>query len=144
MFGTVLVGTDGSERANKALCKAVELASATGDRLHVVTAYRPPSLQKLEKIRATAPEEVQWRLSADSEAQAILADAERRVHESGITCETWAEQGDPDTVILDVAERVGAELIVVGSKGVERRILGSVPNSISQHADCDVWIVHTS
>jgi nucleotide-binding universal stress UspA family protein len=144
MFGEVLVGTDGSDRANRAVDRAMELVSSTGDRLHIVTAYRPPSVQKLERARASAPAEVQWRISADNEAQAALRDAAKMANEAGVQAETYAEQGEPAKVILDAAKRLGANLIVVGSKGVERRILGSVPHSVSQQAECDVLIVHTT
>jgi nucleotide-binding universal stress UspA family protein len=144
MFGEVVVGTDGSERANRAVERAVELVSSTGGRLHIVTAYRPPSVQKLERARASAPAEIQWRISADSEAQAALRDAAKKASQAGVQAETYAEQGDPAKVILDTAGRLGAKLVVVGSKGVERRVLGSVPHSVSQQAECDVLIVHTT
>ncbi|MGH9080301.1 MAG: universal stress protein [Acidimicrobiales bacterium] len=144
MFETVLVGTDGSDRANRAVDRAVRLVQGTDDHLHIVTAYRPPSLHRIEKVRAAAPEEVQWRLSVDSEAQAALHQAVGTARACGVVCDTSAEQGDPATVILETAQRIGAQLIVVGSKGVERRILGSVPHSVSQQAECDVLIVHTN
>ena len=60
---------------------------------------------------------------------------------------THAREGDPADAILDVAEENGADLVMVGNKGMtgaKRFLLGSVPNKISHHAPCDVWIVRTT
>ena len=144
MFGTILVATDGTERATRAVHRALALVRHTGDTLHVVTAYEPPSAARLEAMRAQVPEEVRWRLSADNEASETLQAAEAMAHEAGVKVETHAEQGPPVPVILSVARDVGASLIVVGSKGVERRLLNSVPTGVARDADCDVLIVHTA
>ena len=50
---------------------------------------------------------------------------------------------DPGDAIVGVAEQVGADLIVVGNKGMHRRVLGSIPNTVSHRANCDVLIVQT-
>jgi len=58
-----------------------------------------------------------------------------------------ARTGDAADAIIDVAEEVGADLIMVGNKGMtgaKRFLLGSVPNKISHHATCSVLIVHTT
>jgi nucleotide-binding universal stress UspA family protein len=144
MFLTILVGTDGSETANRAVARAAELASQTGDVLHIVTAYQPPSVQKLEAQRASIPEEFRWRLSADSDAVATLHAAAAQALQAGVRAETRADQGDPAKVILNAAQDLGAQLIVVGCKGIERRILGSVPQTVAQDATCDVLLVHTT
>jgi len=64
--------------------------------------------------------------------------------EVGATAETVGRVGDPLDVILATAERVGADLIVIGSRGMERRIFGSVPNSVTHKAQCDVLVVQTA
>ena len=54
--------------------------------------------------------------------------------EAGVDVEIFARQGDPADAILDVAEEQGADLIVVGNKGMtgaKRFLLGSVPNKVS-------------
>jgi nucleotide-binding universal stress UspA family protein len=143
MFERIVVGTDGSATADKAVTRAIELAAVTGDALHVVTAYRPTSIGKLESDRALLPEEFRWVLSADGEAQAILKAAALRAEAAGVTTATHALEGDPAAAILNTAERLEARLVVVGSKGIERRIRGSVPNTVTQDANCDVLVVHT-
>ena len=60
---------------------------------------------------------------------------------------TFAREGDPADAILDVAEERGADLIVVGNKGMtgaKRFLLGSVPNKVSHHAPCSVLIIRTT
>ena len=144
MFQTIVVGTDGSETANRAVARAAELASETGGVLHVVTAFKAPSVQQLEAQRASLPEEFRWSVSADSDAQDILRDATGLASRIGVKVETHLSTGDPAKVILKAAQDLGADLIVVGCKGIERRILGSVPSSVAQDADRDVLLVHTT
>ena len=62
-----------------------------------------------------------------------------------MTAEAHGAQGNADDVILTTAAEVGADLIVVGSKGMRgaRRYLGSVPNSVAHGADCAVLVVKT-
>ena len=143
MFERIVVGTDGSPTAAKAVARAIELASTTGDALHIVTAYRPVSIAKLEADRASLPAEFRWALSADGDAQATLQAAAKLAQEAGVSAETYALEGDPAAAILGTAERIDAHLVVVGSKGIERRIRGSVPNTVTQDANCDVLVVHT-
>src|ERR1700688_2421328 len=111
MFRSIVVGTDGSQSASRAVGRAAELASQTGDTLHIVTAYQPPSTQKLDAQRATVPEEFRWALSADTEAQATLRDAAALVGRFGVKAEVHARQGDPAKVILATAADLGADLI---------------------------------
>ena len=61
----------------------------------------------------------------------------------GLVAEAHGAQGNADDVILATAVEVGADLIVVGSKGMQRRYLGSVPNSVAHGAHCAVLVVKT-
>ena len=66
---------------------------------------------------------------------------------AGVAAGTHARQGDPADAILDVAEESGADLVVVGNKGMtgaKRFLLGSVPNKVSHHAPCSVLIIRTT
>ena len=81
------------------------------------------------------------------DVEATLRDAAEEVEEAGIEVETFAREGDPADAILDVAEERGADLIVVGNKGMtgaKRFLLGSVPNKVSHHAPCSVLIIRTT
>jgi nucleotide-binding universal stress UspA family protein len=77
----------------------------------------------------------------------VLSDAADIAQEAGVDVNVHARQGDPSDVILDVAEELGADLVIVGNKGMtgaKRFMLGSVPDRISHHANCSVLIVHTT
>ena len=81
---------------------------------------------------------------AEESARAVGAAAVES-YGGGLVAEAHAAQGNADDVILSTAGEVGADLIVVGSKGMRgaRRYLGSVPNSVAHGADCAVLVVKT-
>src|SRR5262245_1048069 len=142
MFKTIVVGTDGSETAERAVNRAAEIAAATGARIHVVSAYSGAP------VRVGSGSEVEaqdWAISGDFNADAVLQRTMQRLRDSGITVDQHAPKGDPADGILEVAKREQADLIVIGSVGMQgkRRILGSVPNKVSHNAPCDVLIVQT-
>ena len=77
----------------------------------------------------------------------ILEGAAGAAQEAGVEVQTHAREGDPADAILDVAEETKADLVVVGNKGMtgaRRFLLGSVPNKISHHAPCGVFIVRAT
>ena len=144
MYKTIVVGTDGSPTADRAVEAATVLAKECGARLHVVTAYRsmsPAVVSLAGPVMVDTGAELAMRQEAANEI------GERAVAQWGaqLDCEHHAVLGDPVTAILDTAERLDADLVVVGSKGMRgaRRVLGSVPNSVSHGAGCAVLIVKT-
>jgi len=147
MFGSIVVGTDGSETASEAVRQATELASAIGGTIHLVSAFEPVASQRLREERQEAPDDLQWAVNAREDVDATLKDASEKIKEGGVQVETYARQGDPADAILDVAEEKNADLIVVGNKGMtgaKRFLLGSVPNKVSHHAPCSVMIIRTT
>lgn len=144
MVNTVAVGTDGSETASKAVEFAIDLAKRYGARLVVISSYRPVSETKVFRDQADAPQEVQWEINPDQEVNDILSQAESHAHAAGLVVTTIATQGDAADVLVKQSAEQGADLLVVGNKGMQRRILGSVPNSVAHNADCSVMIVKTA
>src|SRR2546426_8698870 len=147
MFGSIVVGTDGSGTATQAVREAVDVAKAVGATLELVSAYAPVSEARLREERRHAPEDVQWAIHPKQEGAQALSDAADIAREAGVEVNTHARQGDPADAILDVAEERGADLIIVGNKGMtgaKRFLLGSVPNKISHHTPCGVYIVRTT
>jgi nucleotide-binding universal stress UspA family protein len=141
-YRNVVVGTDGSVTAERAVDHAAHLASAFGARLTVVTAYTPGEGVDPQELE-TAPEDVRWRLT-----DAGLAGHAREVAKAaGVQdVRTHVAAGDPANALIDAAEDTLADVIVVGSRGMTGAsgfVLGSVPNKVSHHAPCDVLIVHT-
>jgi nucleotide-binding universal stress UspA family protein len=147
VFRSIVVGTDGSETAHKAVQAAVDLAKLTGAKLELVSAYEPVSSQRLRDEARHVPADMQWMVNPREDVDATLAEAAERVGEAGVQSRTYAREGDPADAILDVAEELGSDLIVVGNKGMtgaKRFLLGSVPNKVSHHAPCSVMIVRTT
>ena len=147
MFGSIVVGTDGSDTANEAVRQAVELAGSLGAELLLVSAYAPMTRVNVNRETTEMPADVQWMVSAREDVASILEDAARAAEEAGVSAQTFPRQGDPADAILDVAEERDADLIVVGNKGMtgaKRFLLGSVPNRVSHHAPCSVLIIRTS
>jgi nucleotide-binding universal stress UspA family protein len=146
MFGSIVVGTDGSHTAGKAAAQALELARATGATLQVVSAYVPVPNGRLRIESQGAPEAHQWRYNPQEDVDDVLGVVADAARKAGVDVRTHACRGDAADAILDVAEQQRAGLIVVGSKGMtgaKRFLLGSVPNKISHHAPCSVLIVRT-
>ena len=147
MFQRIVVGTDGSETATVAVKQAAELAKATGASVELVSAYEPISQARLRQERTEVPSDVQWSVNPREDVDAMLRDEADAVRELSVPVKTHARQGDPADAILDVAEEIDADLIIVGNKGMtgaKRFLLGSVPNKVSHHAPCTVMIIRTS
>ena len=147
MFRSIVVGTDGSETAGKAVQEAIDLAKTVGANVYVVSAYEPVPQGRLREEARQAPEDLQWMINPREDVDATLADAAERVRGAGLDVETFAREGDPADANLDVAEERDADLIVVGNKGMtgaRRFLLGSVPNKVSHHAPCSVLIIRTA
>jgi nucleotide-binding universal stress UspA family protein len=148
VFGSIVVGTDGSETAREAVRQAVELARLAGATLEIVSAYEPVSNQRLKDEATEAPRDLQWSINPREDVDATLAEAAEEARVAGAAeVRTFARQGDPADAILDVAEEQGSDLIIVGNKGMtgaKRFLLGSVPNKVSHHAPCSVLIIRTT
>jgi nucleotide-binding universal stress UspA family protein len=147
MFEAIVVGTDGSETAGKAVARAVDLAKVCGGRLLIVSAFAPVAGTRLRDEAHQAPADLQWMVNPREDVDATLQHAAAQARDAGLEPQLFARQGDPADAILDVAEEQGADLIVVGNKGMtgaKRFLLGSVPNKVSHHAPCSVLIIRTS
>jgi nucleotide-binding universal stress UspA family protein len=147
MFRSIVVGTDGSDTARKAVQEAIGLAKAVGASIELVSAFEPISSERLREEARSVPEDRQWMVNPREDVDATLREACAAVQEAGVPVTPYAREGDPADAILDVAEERGADLIVVGNKGMtgaKRFLLGSVPNKVSHHAPCSVLIIRTT
>jgi nucleotide-binding universal stress UspA family protein len=142
MFSSIVVGTDGSDTAEIALGRAIELARLTGATLHVVSAYEPSPARV--GGNQPVPEAAEWSVGSDFKVDAVLQRARESARELEI--EVHAPKGDAADSLIQTAKEQDADLIVMGSRGMRgaRRVLGSVPNKVSHHAPCDVLIVQTA
>src|SRR3954462_9147320 len=118
MFGSIVVGTDGSETAGEAGRQGTELAKAVGAKIPLVSAFEPVGNQRLREERQQVPEDMSWMVNQREDVDATLRDAPEQIKEAGVADERTARRGTPADAILDVAEEKGADLIVVGNKGM--------------------------
>lgn len=135
---TILIATDGSESAGQALEVAIDLARETGAALQVLS-VRPqrvagrggagPAVLEVEEV--DGPEHI-------AEAAALQA------REAGIVATPHAAHGDVVSSIADAAKSLGAELLVVGSRGhgpLSGAVLGSVSHALVSRSPVPVTIV---
>jgi nucleotide-binding universal stress UspA family protein len=147
MFNRIVVGTDGSETATEAVATAVELAKISNAKLEIVSAYEPVPQARLKDEGEGITGDVAYAVNPREDVQLVLDKAAAVAKKAKVDVVTHPREGDPADAILDVAEENDADLVMVGNKGMtgaRRFLLGSVPNKISHHAPCDVWIVKTT
>ncbi len=139
----VAVGTDGSATADIALSSAVDLAKMAEARLVVISSYKPLGQGQVAHARDDAPADVQWTINQHSEVDAILARAAEYATSLGVEVTTLAGEGNPADVLCDKAASAGADVLVIGNKGIERRVLANVPGRVAHQSPCTVMIVKT-
>jgi nucleotide-binding universal stress UspA family protein len=141
---SIVVGTDGSAGATRAVDEAVRLGKALGSEVHIVSSYKP---LKAARIQGAPADLAQMQPpQPDSLVEASLDVAATAARVAGVSATTHASKQDPVDALLDVAAKTEAALIVVGSKGMHgtsRLSLGNVPNQMSHRGPCNVLIAFT-
>lgn len=144
-YKTVVVGTDGSDSSLRAVDRAGALASGPDARIVIATAYFP---SHDDSRAADVLKDEGYKLSGNAPIYAILREAKDRAKAAGATnIEEKAIVGAPVDALVDLAEEVKADLLVVGNVGLSTiagRLLGSVPANVSRRSKIDVLIVHTT
>lgn len=140
----ILLATDGSEQADLAAKVAMDLAEATGSRLHVVAVGRTfPTAAIYRDYAKTAQEDLR------REAREILDEQVRKIEDAGghVAIAHLKFDERRDEAIVHLAEDIGAGMIVMGSRGyggMKRAVLGNVADSVVRHAHCPVLVVRPS
>ena len=140
----VLLAIDGSEEAALAAQAATELSKETGSEVHVTFVLPAPEhLIGHHTYSAEVRESVVEQ--ARSEAQQFVEGrAEQLRSEGAKVAEAHLRIGEPDKEIIRLSEDIGANLIVMGSRGlgaVRRALMGSVSDSVVRHAHCPVLVM---
>jgi nucleotide-binding universal stress UspA family protein len=136
MTRTIVLGYDGSVGANHALDKAVELAKLEGARIVVVFAYEIPA--------AYGGETGDYRRAVREVAEEAAAAAVPRLEEAGVEYEIELVPERPVQGLVDVAEKTGASMIVIGTNGehpIKGVVLGSVPHKLLHVSPVPVLVV---
>lgn len=135
MYKSILVGTDGSETANRAVLVAGELAAEQHATLHIACAYSHPE-------RGPQPP-----IGQPTATNLVLDEAKKAVAALGVHAQTHLLSAEPAAGLLEAAQELGCDLIVVGNRGlggVEGYFLGSVPAKVVREAPCSVTVVKTT
>ena len=141
---TIVVGFDGSANARSALEAAVETVAEDGV-VHVVTAYHMPSPREMDGVWASVPRESRNSFDVLAAPRQFLQEAEEFLAEHGVDHKGHFTSEDPASAILDAADEVSADMIIVGSRGLAygtRFIRGSVSSRIANHAKTSFMVIH--
>jgi nucleotide-binding universal stress UspA family protein len=142
----IVVGTDRSSTASRAVDKAGELAAALGAPLHLVMSYKSANASASLIDGGVVIDPVTLDEGSSSHAESVLLRASECLDGIGLrVSHTVVCARDPSDALIALAGEIGAQMIVVGNKGMlgARRVLGSIPNRVSHHAACCVLIVQT-
>jgi nucleotide-binding universal stress UspA family protein len=144
-YRTVLVGTDGSDSSLRAVDRAAQIAAGSGAKLILATAYFPHAD---DQRAADVLKGEGYQMAGNAPIYAILKEASERAKAAGATdVEERPVVGAPVDALVELAEDVKADLLVVGNVGLSTiagRLLGSVPANVARRSKTDVLIVHTS
>jgi nucleotide-binding universal stress UspA family protein len=137
-FDRILVAIDGSQGAQRALTKAIELAQVTGAGLTALAVEGP-----LPAYAATIGEVDEVKQQKDRFFVRVADDARRQADAMGVAMDVDVRPGHAAELITTYAREHGADLIVVGHKGhfLGDYLLGSTADRVAHHAHCPVIIV---
>lgn len=145
-FKVIVVGTDGSERALIAVREALALSKMSGAKLHVLHVLSPITATKFANTAAAKVEADRVREEAEVVKQELVAEADRQGVPDASVETLFAGSGDVADTLVRAAEKVNADLVVLGNRGMtgmKRFVLGSVPNAVAHRCPCNVLIVNT-
>jgi nucleotide-binding universal stress UspA family protein len=138
MVAKIAVGIDGSPTASKALDMAVEMARSFGAELVLLSVYDGAAASE------SGEDELSWATNPAARVQHSVELARDTLSRSGLNVSLLSDQGDAGDVLVRLAEECSADVLVVGNKGMHRRVLGSVPNTVAHNAPCSVLVVKTT
>jgi nucleotide-binding universal stress UspA family protein len=142
MISTIAVGTDGSGTATEAVGIAADLSRRLDAKLVLLSAFQRSGKPRADHSGASI--ELQWAVSTSAQVREILARTETELRGKAIDCSVLVDEGDPAEVLVRLASECEADLLVIGNKGMHRRVLGSVPNTVTHKAPCSVLVVKTT
>ena len=137
MIKNILIPVDGSDGSDRAVTHAITLAEVCGAKLNFLYVANINQLA----INACLSDAI---LEAVTKAGNVILERAVQMVPSGIEKEAFSETGSPAVVILDFADSIEADLVVMGSRGlgvVKGVLLGSVSQYIVEQSKCPVLVV---
>ena len=141
MFSKILIATDGSQYSDKALEVAIGLAKAFNSRLYIIHVVEE---DKVAMAASTMPIMVNVIEDMVKIGNEILNKAKTKASEAGVNAEVILARGNAADKILENADKLNVDLIVVGSRGLRglaRFLLGSVSEKVVRHSNKPVLVV---
>ncbi|MDG6912772.1 MAG: universal stress protein [Nitrososphaerota archaeon] len=139
-YQRILLAYDGSPTAEEALERTIEMAKSWSSQLSIVLVHQQPVLW----VVGPAPPDV-WPIDEENALSQLLQDAVKKAQKAGVRdVGGILLQGIPADEILRHAEEIGADLIVMGSRGLSsasRLLMGSVSDAVVHHATIAVHVV---
>ena len=139
MYLTIGVGTDGSESAEIAVAAAIDLAARYGAKLLLLSAWEDDNRRAPDGV-----DDAHWTYNPADAVERVLRQAEELATQRGVDTEIAAEHGDPAEALVRLAEKHAVDVLVIGNKRMHKRLLGSVPNTVTHKAPCSVFVVKTT
>jgi nucleotide-binding universal stress UspA family protein len=143
MYKHILIATDGSELAAKAVTTGIELAKRLGAKLTAVTATEPWTTMMVAGDPGAAFPTMEYEQVAAENAANILAAVDAIAKTAGVACETVHVMNYPADAIIDTAKSKGCDLIVMsshGRRGIARILIGSQAVNVLTHSTVPVLI----
>ncbi|WP_318568329.1 universal stress protein [Salinigranum marinum] len=135
-MGSVLLATDGSEYARRAAERAIELVEERSAPLYVICVV---DRQRFGESALSSAELAT--IYAEDHAAACVAEVERMTEGRDISVEGDTRHGVPHEVIMEYADEVDADVIVVGEHGDHREHFAGVGRKVTERADREVIVV---
>ncbi len=139
MFKTIVVGYDGSAGSRRALRAAVQLAREQGSRVWTIGVE-----ERLPRYAATIDEYQEEKETSDDFYKQLNVEAVNIAREAGVAIESIVRPGHAAKVIVEVAQELGADLLVIGHSGhsdLWGSFLGTTADKVVRHAPCSVLVV---
>lgn len=146
----ILLATDGTKHGDAAAEMIMKLCLGAEDSIHLISVVDMAVPMSIDLYGGYLPDTTELEKSAKENAAKVVADTSARLgahfEGGGVSITGDVSFGSPDSRIVETAEEMGTDLIVMGSHGYkrwERLLLGSVSNSVIHHAHCSVLVVRT-
>jgi nucleotide-binding universal stress UspA family protein len=146
-YRTIVVGTDGSDTSLAAVDRAAAVAADSEAELVIVCAFTPASRDDTAAAEDALKDEAHLVVGWTPAEETLRTAEDRAVAAGARKVRTSAVDGAPVDVLRRAVADAGADLLVVGNRGLNTlsgRLLGSVPSDAARRAGVDVLIVHTT
>ena len=146
----ILLATDGTKHGDAAAEMVMKLCLGAEDSIHLISVVDMAVPMSIDLYGGYLPDTTELEKTAKENAAKVIADTSAKLgahyEGNGVAITGDVLFGSPDSRIVETAEEMGTDLIVMGSHGYkrwERLLLGSVSNSVVHHAHCSVLVVRT-